>query len=86
MIREAIAIAVGLTVLIAVFSLAPVIGNSVEGIANLSGTNWDPETGDYTTGADLWGQNSTILSIVVLISIISLAIFTLMRLGGGGME
>jgi len=86
MIREAIAIAVGLTVLVAVFALAPVIGNSVEGIVDLEGTNWDPDTNDYTTGADLWGQNSTILGIVVLISIISLAIFTLMRLGGGGME
>ena len=39
---------------------------------------------DIPTGVDIWKDNATLISLVVLVMIISLAIFYIRRMGGGG--
>jgi len=39
---------------------------------------------DVPTGVDIWSDNASLISLVVLVMIISLAIFYIRRMGGGG--
>lgn len=39
---------------------------------------------DIPTGVDIWSDNASLISLVVLVMIISLAIFYIRRMGGGG--
>lgn len=59
--------------------------NAVFGAATLTGgtdaSEWAEE--DVPTGADIWKDNATLISLVVLVMIISLAIFYIRRMGGG---
>ena len=91
MVEAAIAIAVGLIVLVAIFAMAPVIGNAIDGSIEVpAGSQWNStENPDIPTGVDVWSQNASMLMIAVLISILSLVILTIMNLragppGGGG--
>jgi len=91
MVEAAIAIAVGLIVLVAIFAMAPVIGNAIDGSIEVpAGSQWNStENPDIPTGVDIWSQNASMLMIAVLISILSLVILTIMNLragppGGGG--
>jgi hypothetical protein len=85
MVEAAIAIAVGLIVLVAIFAMAPVIGNAIDGSASIpAGSQWNAtENTDIPTGVDVWSQNASMLMIAVLISILSLVILTIMNLRAG---
>ena len=78
-----ISVAIGLIVLAAVFSLAPVIGDKIDNSVNLS-TNSSWGADDIPSGVDIWSDNASLISLVVLVMIISLAIFYIRRMGGGG--
>lgn len=62
--------------------------NAAYGAATLTGGTdagpWADE--DIPTGVDIWSDNATLISLVVLVMIISLAIFYIRRMGGGGGE
>lgn len=80
-----IAVAIGLIVLAAVFSLAPVIGDKIDSSVDVpSGSDWNTSENDIPTGVDIWSDNASLISLVVLVMIISLAIFYIRRMGGGG--
>jgi len=77
--------------LVAIFAMAPVIGNAIDGSIEVpAGSQWNStENPDIPTGVDVWSQNASMLMIAVLISILSLVILTIMNLragppGGGG--
>ena len=78
-----ISVAIGLIVLAAVFSLAPVIGDKIDNSVEINASSdWaDPS---IPTGVDIWTDNASLISLVVLVMIISLAIFYIRRMGGGG--
>jgi uncharacterized protein (UPF0333 family) len=78
-----ISVAIGLIVLAAIYSLAPVIGDKIDSSVELSNnSSWAGD--DVPTGVDIWKDNATLISLVVLVMIISLAIFYIRRMGGGG--
>ena len=81
-----ISVAIGLIVLAAVFSLAPVIGDKIDSSVDVpNGSAWNTtENPDIPTGVDIWSDNASLISLVVLVMIISLAIFYIRRMGGGG--
>ncbi len=81
-----ISVAIGLIVLAAVFSLAPVIGDKIDNsITVSSGSDWNTsENPNIPTGVSIWKDNASLISLVVLVMIISLAIFYIRRMGGGG--
>jgi len=81
-----IAVAIGLIVLAAVFSLAPVIGDKIDSSVDVpAGSSWNTtENANIPTGVDIWSDNASLISLVVLVMIISLAIFYIRRMGGGG--
>lgn len=78
-----ISVAIGLIVLAAVFSLAPVIGDKIDNSVEINATS-DWAADDIPTGVDIWSDNAALISLVVLVMIISLAIFYIRRMGGGG--
>lgn len=77
-----VGIAISVIVLIAVFSLAPVIGSNIDAAANVpAGSDWNAtENVDLKTGAEVWTQYSGLIILVGLISLLSLAIWAIMRL------
>ena len=78
-----ISVAIGLIVLAAIYSLAPVIGDKIDNSVELNNTSaWAAD--DIPTGVDIWKDNATLISLVVLVMIISLAIFYIRRMGGSG--
>ncbi len=81
-----VGIAISVIVLVAVFSLAPVIGSNIDAAVDVpAGSQWNTtENTDLTTGADIWGQFSGLLILVGMISLLSLAIWAIMRLNPGG--
>jgi hypothetical protein len=83
-----IAVAIGLIVLAAVFSLAPVIGDKIDSSVTVpAGSQWNiTENPDIPTGVDIWTDNTSLISLVVLVMIISLAIFYIQRMGGGSVD
>lgn len=90
MIDAAISLAVGLIVLVAVFSLAPLIGSNLDMAGQVPpGSQWNTtENADLPTGVEVWEQNATLLILAVMVSILSLVIWSIMRVrgdtGGGG--
>jgi ABC-type Fe3+ transport system permease subunit len=85
MIDAIIGIAIGLIVLVAVFSLAPVIGFNIDASTTIpAGSQWNSTTNpDMTTGNELWTQNSTLLILALMVSILGLVIFSIMRIRDG---
>ena len=68
-----IATAIGLLVLVAVFQMAPMLGDSIEGATDINETSdWAGE--DVPTGVDVWTENASLLLLVVLVSLLGLAI------------
>ncbi len=68
-----IASAIGLLVLVAIFQMAPMLGDSIDGATNLSvNSSWAAD--DVPTGVDVWTENASLLLLVVLVSLLGLAI------------
>lgn len=88
MIDAAIGIAIGLIVLVAVFSLAPVIGSNIDSSVNVpAGSQWNAtENTDMITGDSLWTQNAGLLALAVMVSILSLVIFSIMAIRNRGTQ
>ena len=86
MIDVAVTMAIGLIVLVAVFSLAPLIGSSIEGAALVpEGSEWNAITNpDIPTGVGIWEQNAGLLMLAVMVSILSMIIWAIMRVRGSG--
>ena len=86
MIDVAVTMAIGLIVLVAVFSLAPLIGSNIDGAASIpSGSQWNAtENTDIPTGVGIWEQNAGLLMLAVMVSILSMVIWAIMRVRGAG--
>ncbi len=86
MIDVAITMAIGLIVLVAVFSLAPLIGSNIDSAASIpSGSQWNAtENTDIPTGVGIWEQNAGLLMLAVMVSILSMIIWAIMRIRGSG--
>jgi hypothetical protein len=74
--------AIGIITLVAVFSIAPVIGFNIDNSVSIPATSqWNSTTNaDMTTGAEIWTQTSSLLILAVMVSILSLVIFAIMRM------
>jgi len=72
MLDGVIVIGIGLIVLVAIFSIAPIIGSSIdESTVIVATSDWNATTNtDLTTGVNLWGQCASLLFLIVMISII----------------
>lgn len=86
MIDVAVTMAIGLIVLVAVFSLAPLIGSNIDGAASVpAGSEWNAtENPDIPTGVGIWEQNAGLLMLAVMVSILSMIIWAIMRVRGSG--
>ena len=84
MIDVAVTMAIGLIVLVAVFSLAPLIGSSIDGATSVpAGSQWNAtENTDIPTGVGIWEQNAGLLMLAVMVSILSMIIWAIMRVKG----
>ena len=84
MIDVAVTMAIGLIVLVAVFSLAPLIGSSIDGATSVpAGSQWNAtENADIPTGVGIWEQNAGLLMLAVMVSILSMIIWAIMRVKG----
>ena len=86
MIDVAVTMAIGLIVLVAVFSLAPLIGSSIDDATTISATSqWNSSVNaDIPTGVEIWEQNAGLLMLAVMVSILSMIIWAIMRVKGSG--
>ena len=86
MIDVAVTMAIGLIVLVAVYSLAPLIGSNIDSAATIpAGSQWNAtENTDIPTGVGIWEQNAGLLILAVMVSILSLIIWAIMRVRGTG--
>ena len=86
MIDVAVTMAIGLIVLVAIFSLAPLIGSNIDGAASIpAGSQWNAtENTDIPTGVGIWEQNAGLLMLAVMVSILSMIIWAIMRIRGSG--
>lgn len=86
MIDVAVTMAIGLIVLVAIFSIAPLIGSNIDGAASVPpDSQWNTTTNpDIPTGVGIWEQNAGLLMLAVMVSILSLVIWAIMRVRGGG--
>ena len=84
MIDGAIGVAIGLIVLVAIFSIAPIIGSNIDASTTIGGASqWNSTTNeDLTTGSDLWIQNSSLLGLVVMVFVLSIVISSIMKIRG----
>ncbi len=84
MIDVAVAMAIGLIVLVAVYSLAPLIGSNIDSAATVPpGSQWNATVNtDIPTGVEIWEQNAGLLILAVMVSILSLIIWAIMRIQG----
>lgn len=87
MLTALVGIAIGLIVLVAVFSLAPLIGDKIATAADVTaGSDWDA-TNMSAAGADgvtLWTDNASLIALAVLVLILSIVIGVIMTMGRGG--
>ena len=85
MIDVAVTMAIGLIVLVAVYSLAPLIGSNIDSAAMIpEGSQWNSTTNPgIPTGVGIWEQNAGLLILAVMVSILSLIIWAIMRVRGG---
>jgi len=81
-----IAFAIGLLVLVAVFQLAPVVGDKISTATVIeAGSDWNStENTNIPTGVQVWTDNAELLLIVVLVVIVGLAILYIRGLQGAG--
>ena len=78
-----VGVAVGLIVLAAVFSLAPLIGHKIDSAIDIpANSTWNSSS--IPSGVNIWSDNASLLGLVVLVIIIGLAIFYIRNMGGGG--
>ena len=84
MIDVAVTMAIGLIVLVAVFSLAPLIGSNIDGAASIpAGSQWNAtENTEIPTGVGIWEQNASLLTLAVMVSILAMIIWAIMRIRG----
>lgn len=84
MIDVAVAMAIGLIVLVAVYSLAPLIGSNIDSAATVPpDSQWNATVNeDIPTGVGIWEQNAGLLILAVMVSILSLIIWAIMRIQG----
>ncbi len=85
MIDVAVTMAIGLIVLVAVFSLAPLIGSNIDSAATIPpGSQWNAtENTEIPTGVEIWEQNAGLLILAVMVSILAMIIWAIMRIRGG---
>ena len=86
MIDVAVTMAIGLIVLVAVYSLAPLIGSNIDSAASIpAGSQWNAtENTDIPTGVEIWEQNAGLLMLAVMVSILTMIIWAIMRIRGSG--
>lgn len=86
MIDVAVTMAIGLIVLVAVYSLAPLIGSNIDSAATIpAGSQWNAtENTDIPTGVEIWEQNAGLLMLAVMVSILTMIIWAIMRIRGSG--
>ena len=84
MIDVAVTMAIGLIVLVAVYSLAPLIGSNIDSAATVPpDSEWNATVNtDIPTGVGIWEQNAGLLILAVMVSILSLIIWAIMRVRG----
>lgn len=84
MIDVAVTMAIGLIVLVAVFSLAPLIGSSIDTATTLpADSQWNSTVNtDIPTGVEIWEQNAGLLMLAVMVSILAMIIWAIMRIRG----
>ena len=84
MIDVAVTMAIGLIVLVAVYSLAPLIGSNIDSAATVPpDSQWNATVNtDIPTGVGIWEQNAGLLILAVMVSILSLIIWAIMRVRG----
>ena len=78
----------GLIALVAIFSIAPLIGHSIDAAIDVpSGSDWNTtEHSEIPQGIDLWQDNAPLLALVVTVTILVMVIGAIMSFGaiGGG--
>lgn len=82
-----IAVAVGLVVLLAVYSFAPQVGYKIGSASEIpDGSEWDSTnmTAAGVDGASIWTDNAGLPLLAVLAFCIALAIMFFRRMGGQG--
>lgn len=79
--KTVVSYAISLMVVMVIAYVGPGLG---EEISTAMPINSSGDFADATTGADIWTSNLTILSVVILIVIISLAIKSIMGMSGKG--
>jgi hypothetical protein len=81
-----VGVAIAVIILVAVFALAPVIGSNIDNAATISpDSQWNATVNpDIKTGVDLWTQFSGLIILAGLVSLLSLVIWAIMRIRGGG--
>ncbi len=86
MIDVAVTMAIGLIVLVAIFSLAPLIGSNIDSASSVPAeSQWNAtENPDIPTGVGIWEQNAGLLMLAVMVSILSMIIWAIMRIRGSG--
>ncbi len=84
MIDVAITMAIGLIVLVAIFSLAPLIGSNIDSASSVPAeSQWNSTTNEnIPTGVGIWEQNAGLLMLAVMVSILSMIIWAIMRIRG----
>jgi len=83
-IETAIGVAIGLIVVVAIYTIAPIIGSNIDASTTIAAASqWNSTTNtDLTTGVDLWTQNASLLALAIMVSILSLIIFSIMSIRG----
>lgn len=86
MIDVAVTMAIGLIVLVAIFSLAPLIGSNIDSASSVPAeSQWNSTTNEnIPTGVGIWEQNAGLLMLAVMVSILSMIIWAIMRIRGSG--
>ena len=78
----------GLIALVAIFSIAPLIGHSIDAAVDVpTNSSWNTTTNaDIPQGIDLWKDNAPLLALVVTVTILVMVIGAIMSFGaiGGG--
>lgn len=81
-----ILMAAGLVALVAMFSIAPLIGHSVDEAIDIpANSSWNTtENADIPTGLSIWTSNAPLLALVVTVSILVMVIGAIMTFGAIG--
>ena len=87
MLDALIGISIGLIVLVAVFSIAPLIGDKIDSATDVeANTSWD-SANMTAAGADavsIWTDNASLIGLAVLVMILGIVIAAIMVFGGRG--